>query len=102
MEFKFNSIEEVLTFAAQVNRAAVVAPGQVTPAGIDPAGLVDNLARVASGSGKIAAIKIYRAVTGQGLVESKAAVERAPIFASRPVTNVSGYHGCGDPDCGCE
>ena len=80
MEFKFNSIDEVLEFASKVNR----------------------LARMASGHGKISAIKIVRTVTGWGFKDSKEAVERAPIFASRPVTNVSGYHGCGDPDCGCE
>ena len=103
MEFKFNSIEEVLQFAVQVNRAAVVAPGAVTPSGTDPAALVKHLARIAERADKIAAIKVYRAVTGKGLKDSKEAIETAPIFnramGRNVTTNVDGYHGCGDDDC---
>lgn len=101
MEFKFDSIEEVLKFARDVNRHAVIAPGAVTPAGVDPIALVDHLARVADHADKIAAVKIYRAVTGEGLKTSKEAIERALIFRSKPIRD----HGieynlnCGDPTC---
>jgi ribosomal protein L7/L12 len=101
MKFEFNSVEEVLTFASHVN---VNAPGsgEVRPGSIDPAAFVEHLGRIASGNGKIAAIKLYRAVFGTGLRESKEAVEAVPVFA--PVRGRAALcpdHGCGDPECGC-
>lgn len=98
MELKFNSVEKVMEFADTLRRHAVTEPGVVRPGHIDPAGLVESLASIARGN-KIQAIKVYRAVTGQGLRESMEAVERAPVFQRRPAP-VDEW-GCGDPDCGC-
>ena len=101
MEFKFNNIEEVLEFARVFNRASVVAPGQVTPAGIDTDGLVKELARVARNGSKITVIKIVRAVTGLSLKDSKEAVERAPEFAKHHAPVAGKRYICSDPNCGC-
>ena len=99
MEFKFNSVEEVLEFARTVKVAP--RPGILRPGEIDPAALVADLARVARGN-KIAAIKVYRAVVDCGLKDAKLAVERAPEFAPRPFTATPAVdYGRGDTDCGC-
>lgn len=101
MEFKFNSVEEVLEFASKVKAHAATTPGVVRPGEIDPAGLVTSLAAIARGN-KIQAIKVYRAVVDCGLKAAKEAVERAPEFAPRPFTPTPAVdYGCGDPDCGC-
>ena len=100
MELKFNTVEEVLEFADTLRRHAVTEPGVVRPGSIDPAAFVEHLGRIAGRADKIAAIKLYRAVTGQGLRESKEAVERAPEFQRRLQVDTWDY-GCGDPDCGC-
>jgi ribosomal protein L7/L12 len=78
MEFKFNNIEEVLDFATTIRRAASYEQGQLNPKGIDPAELSRSIARIAidGNRSKIQAIKLYRAVTGLGLRESKEAIER--------------------------
>ncbi len=81
MQLQFNSIEEVLSFASHVS---VIAPGsgEVRPGSIDPAAFAEHLGRVAGGNA-IAAIKVYRAVFGVGLRESKAAIDAVPVFARR-------------------
>ena len=106
MKFEFSSIEEVLTFASHVN---VNAPGsgEVRPGSIDPAAFAEHLGRVASGNGKIAAIKLYRAVFGVGLREAKEAIDAVPAFAPARVDRThllrDGRYepDCGDPDCPC-
>lgn len=101
MELKFNNVEEVLEFARTVNRHAIVEPGVVRPGNVDPAAFVEHLGRIASGNGKIAAIKLYRATFDVGLRDAKMAVERAPAFAARPVYVPAADRCCGDPECGC-
>ncbi len=74
MEIKFNSVEEVLEFADRFRLPART---------IEHEEVARSIARIAEGAGreKIPAIKLYRAVTGEGLRESKAAIERYHPFS---------------------
>jgi hypothetical protein len=83
MQITFNSLEEVFNFVDRVRPTVggyVETPGECRPGHIDPvelARILGSMLRVAGPKGsKIHAIKVYRAVTGQGLKESKDAIER--------------------------
>lgn len=80
MEIKFNSVEEVLEFARHIQPDSI-GPGKKTPEEL--AQRLGTIAREGRNA-KIAAIIVYRAATGQGLKESKDAVER---FWPFPVDN---------------
>ena len=73
MKLEFDSVEEVLAFVDRLRPASI--PRVLQPGNIDPQELARSLAEVGKGH-KIQAIKIYRAVTGGYLKESKDAVER--------------------------
>lgn len=68
MRLEFDSVEEVLAFADRIKHESRPAP--------DPLMLAIDLARVGKEGNKIAAIKIYRAVFGTDLKESKEAICR--------------------------
>lgn len=70
MEIKFNSVEEVLEFASHYRPNT--SPGQRSSE--DIANKIAQIAREGRGA-KIAAIVVYRAATGEGLRESKNAIE---------------------------
>lgn len=72
MEIKFNSVDEVLEFARHVQPDSI-GPGKKTP--VDLAKRLGDIAREGRRA-KISAIIVYRAATGQGLKESKEAIER--------------------------
>lgn len=80
MKIEFNSVEEVLEFADRFRPSTVV--GQLTPKGFDPTEVARCLGRVAEDGrrAKIPAIRIYRALTGESLIDSKAAIERFRPF----------------------
>jgi hypothetical protein len=73
MKLTFNSLEELYEFADSTRNL----PKSVTKLGvvIDPRGLLLALSKIATTGGKVQAIKLYRNLTGQGLKDSKLAIE---------------------------
>ena len=83
MPITFHTLEEVFNFVDSVRPIVgghIETPGECRPGHIDPvelARILGGMLRAAGSKGnKIHAIKVYRAVTNQGLKESKDAIER--------------------------
>ena len=72
MKLEFSSVDEVLEFTRKLQ---TFTPGELRPGNIDPETLARVLGQVGDGN-KLAALRIYRAVTNSTLYGSKDAVEK--------------------------
>lgn len=79
MKLEFDSLDEVLEFADRVRgQDEVKQPETLSVYLKDQTALANDIQQIHKGN-KIAAIKLFRAITGEGLKDSKDAIDRVWI-----------------------